>query len=149
MILPQYGYAKALEGLNELSREMLSFTFLHNNLLWPAYIPASPVYDFWERVEIPFGMGDSDFHPYWCNGIISEPECVKVSYWKKRTDEAYLVAVANWSSQSVTASIVLPFHLSSCEHCYDAETEEAMDTGESWGVTVGAHNLRVFRLARE
>ena len=53
MYLPQYGHVRKLyQPCN--AREMLSWAFLHNNYLWPAYIPHAIVYEFWSKVEIPF-----------------------------------------------------------------------------------------------
>ena len=147
MILPQYGYLPKLK-LVEHSREMLSFTFLHNNLLWPAYIPTQPVYEFWSKVEVPFGMGDTTFHPYWENGIAVAPECIKVSFWQKRGRDDYLIAVANWGDNRTTAAIKLPPPLAAYNECVDMEANERIQTARPWRVAVPAHDLRVFRFVR-
>ncbi|MBI4026589.1 MAG: hypothetical protein HY360_16500 [Verrucomicrobia bacterium] len=143
--LPQYGYQTKLAGLPELSRELLSFTFLHNNLLWPCYIPQQPVFDFWNKVEIPFGMGDTTFFPYWDNGVVCRPEGIKLSYWKKEGRDDYLVGVANWSAKPTDATIALPPALAGFTQCLDMEKGETLTAGKEWKVTVPAHDLRVFR----
>jgi hypothetical protein len=144
MYLPQYGYIAGL-SLTEHAREHLSWTFLHNSILWPAYIPPQPVYDFWSRVEIPFGMGDTVFHPYWDNQVVAEPPWIKVSYWQKEGTEDYLVAVANWSEAEARAQIRLPAPLASCAACLDLEKGERVAVDRAWPVQVPAHDLRVFR----
>jgi hypothetical protein len=134
-------------GIPELSRELLSFSFLHNNLIWPAYIAQPPVFDFWNKVEVPFGMGDTTFHPYWENNVTCQPACIKVSYWKKDGRDDYLVAVANWSDKPAEARIQLPPALAGFTQCRDMEKDETLPTGQDWLVTVPAHDLRVFRFA--
>ena len=144
VFLPQYGYIPELK-LNEHSRETLSINFLHNSLLQVAYIPAQPVFDFWNKVEVPFGMGDTVFHPYWDNGVRAEPPCVRVSYWKKETTEDYLVAVANWSGEPVTAQVVLPPPLDNFPAGRDMESGERLDTAGDFEAALPPHDLRVFR----
>ncbi|MCC6580347.1 MAG: carbohydrate binding domain-containing protein [Phycisphaeraceae bacterium] len=145
ILLPQYGYQPRLGNMPEHSREILSFTFLHDTLLWPADIPPQTVYDFWNKVEIPFGMGDAAFHPYWENGARCEPACIKLSYWRKPDGMDVLVAVANWSGQKVDASISLPDELKTLAQGVDMESGEAVQLSGAWNVSVPAHNLRVFR----
>ena len=145
MYLPQYGHTRELyKPCN--AREMLAWTFPHNNYLWPAYIPHGVVYEFWNKVEVPFGMGNTEFHPYWDNGIRSEPECVRVSYWKRRAADRYLLAVANWSHEPANAVVELPGALKAFRSGADPESgaEAALD-GE-WRVTVPGCDLRVLVL---
>ena len=144
MYLPQYGYKKHL-NIAEHSREHLSWTFLHNNILWPAYIPMQIVNDFWKKVEIPFGMGDTIFYPYWKNSIESHPDCIKVSYWKKKGKKDYLVAIANWSSKPVKAKIKLPSFLSGFHSCLDMEEGKTINIKETLEIDIPHHNLKVFR----
>ena len=106
----------------------------------------SLVYDFWNKVEVPFGMGDSEFHGYWENGIITSPAGVKVSYWKKPGSEDYLVAVANWTENSVEASVKLPKSLLIAGKGMDMESGKEVPVGSEWLVPVPAHDLRVFRI---
>jgi len=148
MYLPQYAYVPAF-NIKEHSREILSFTFLHNNLLWPAYIPEKPVYEFWDKVEVPFGMGDTIFHPYWNNGIKTHPECIRLSYWKKVDENTYLIAIANWSDKTVQAGIELPEFLTLGLYASDLETGEKASLTKNWAVTVPAHDLRVFMVKKE
>ncbi|MDD3726448.1 MAG: DUF6067 family protein, partial [Candidatus Ratteibacteria bacterium] len=143
--LPQYGYVKELGRMPELSRETLSITFLHNTILWPAYIYSSTVYDFWRKVEIPFGMGDTIFYPYWENGTKTNYEFIKASYWKKENRDDYLVAVANWSDENVVASIKLSEQLSKFESCMDMESGEKIKIENGLEIEIQKHNLRVFR----
>jgi len=145
MYLPQYSRVKGLY-VKEHSREHLSWTFLHNNLLWPAYVPAGPVYEFWRKVEIPFGMGHALFHPYWDNDAAATPPCIRVSYWTKPGRSACLLAAANWSAKGEPARIELPPALRSFGSCVDAETGEKTGvTGAALQVDVPHHDLRVFR----
>lgn len=145
MVLPQYAYAKPTRGLPELSREMLSFTFLHNNLLWPGNIVPAPVLKFWQSVEVPFGMEAATFYPYWSNGLATGPDCVKASYW--HNDKGYLFAVANWSDKEVNATVNLPKVLSPARQCVDMETGTAVECREKLMVPVKGHDLRVFLFA--
>lgn len=147
MFLPQYGYVSSLKT-NEHAREILSFTFLHNDTLWLAYIPSQPVLEFWRKVEVSFGMGDTDFFPYWENAIKSEPECIRVSYWKKKKAKDWLVAVANWSGRKTEASIQLPPSLSAIATWREMETGRQTPAGRQWKVTIPAHDLRVFRSSK-
>ena len=144
VVLPQYGYDPKLKT-NEHSREMLAWTFLHNNLLWPAYIPSRVVYDFWSKVEVPFGMGDTTFHGYWENGVTAKPACVRVSTWSKPDGEAYLLAAASFSDQAVPAEIALPAALAGFGSCVDMESGEPFVSEGALAVTIPAHDLRVFR----
>lgn len=148
MLLPQYAYLPEF-NIPAHSREILSFTFLHNNLLWPAYIPAGPIYDFWKKVEIPFGMGDTEFFPYWDNNIKTAPECVKLSYWKKKNKDKYLVAVSNWSDKPVEAGIKLPDFLNSLPQVSDMETGKKVNLAKEWTVNIPAHDLRVFVISKK
>jgi hypothetical protein len=143
MYLPQYGYRRELL-LPEHSREHLSWTFLHNNLLWPAYIPSGPVYDFWRAVEIPFGMDDAVFHPYWRNVVRAKPECIRVSYWRKNARPAYLLAAANWSTAVTDATIELPPELAQLTWC-DAESGTAIAPGSTIKLRIPPCDLRVLR----
>lgn len=144
VVLPQYGYNPTLKTAAH-SREMLAWTFVHNNILWPAYIPAQPVYAFWSKVEVPFGMGDAVFQPYWRNGIAVEPTCVRVSCWSKPNEKDYLLAAANWSSEAASATIVLPGALCRFGRCVDMESGESLPCRESLRVSIPAFDLRVFR----
>ncbi|HJN17451.1 MAG TPA: hypothetical protein QGH10_18240, partial [Armatimonadota bacterium] len=144
VVLPQYGYKPALNTPAH-SREMLSWTFLHNAMLWPAYIPSQPVYEFWSKVEVPFGMGDTEFHPYWANGVAPRPASVKVSYWSKAERDDFLLAAANWSEQEVSATIPLPEALRQFNACVDMETGEALECGDTLRATLPPHDLRAFR----
>ncbi len=145
VVLPQYGYRGDL-NTNEHSREMLSWTFLHNNMLWPAYIPRQPVYDFWSKVEVPFGMGDTVFHPYWNNGVSAQPECIKASFWSKPAGNDFILAAANWSGEKVTATISLPDALQSFAQCVDMESGETLSCkNKTLSVPIPPYDLRVFR----
>jgi len=145
MYLPQYSRTKGLH-IKEHSREHLAWTFPHNNFLWPAYVPAGPVYEFWKKVEIPFGMADTSFFPYWDNGVKAQPECIKVSYWKKAGKDDYLLAAANWSGKAEPARIPMPARLRSFSECADAETGERIPVKDSvLLVAIPHHDLRVFR----
>jgi len=146
LVLPQYGYRADLRTVAH-SREMLSWTFLHNNLLWPAWIPYREVYDFWSKVEIPFGMGDTVCHPYWKNGIGTGSQAAKLSYWKKDDTDDYLVAIANWSGKPVTAKVELPPFLARFGTCLDMEKGETIKVNDNWPVEMPPHDLRVFRFS--
>ncbi|MDP6361279.1 MAG: hypothetical protein QF473_39565, partial [Planctomycetota bacterium] len=126
---------------------ILSFTFLHNDTIWLAYIPSQPILDFWQSVERPFGMGDTEFFPYWRNGVQSSPKCIRVSFWKKTRARDWLVAVANWSGRQTAATIQLPAPLKTLEVCMDMETGRQVPPGRKWSVTIPAHDLRVFRFS--
>ncbi len=146
MYLPQYGYRKELYH-NTHSRETLSWTFLHNNLLWPAYLPPQPVYRFWEKVEMAYGMGGTEFHPFWNNGISTSPESVRASYWTKADAGAgVLLAIANWSDQGQEATVTLPEKLASFSSATDLETGEKLSVTQTLKAKIPAHDLRVFRL---
>lgn len=145
MVLPQYGYLPQL-NIPEHSREMLSLTFVHNNLLWPSYIPSKPVYDFWSKVEVPFGMADTEFFPYWNNGIRTSAPCIKASYWKKPGGDDYLVAIANWSGQPVDAKITLPKPLSAAKQCVEMESGTTLPMNSELTISIPAHDLSVLRL---
>ena len=94
-------------------------------------------------------MGDTIFHGYWKNGIQCKPACVKVSYWKKKNERDWLVAVANWSKKDVSAEIVLPPDLSNAALVYNMETANRNLRPETvsmpWKVSIPAMDLKVFR----
>jgi len=142
--LPQYGYKPEL-NVREHARETLSFTFPHNTLVWAAYLPAEPVYDFWSKVEVPFGLGDTVFYPYWENKIVAEPACIRVSYWKKEVKSDYLLSVSNWSEQEVRAKITLPVSLNAYQWCVDMEKQERISVDKFRQMAIPGHDLRVFR----
>ena len=144
MYLPQYGHSRDLyKPCN--AREMLAWTFPHNNLLWPAYIPHGVVYEFWNKVEVPFGMADTEFHPYWDNGVRARPECVRVSYWKRRDGDRYLLAAANWSTEPVDAAVELPGAMKVFRSGTDPEKEDEVALADgTWRVTVPGCDLRVL-----
>ncbi len=148
VVLPQYGYQPNL-NTDEHSREMLAWTFLHDALVWPAYIQAPPVYKFWSTVEIPFGMGDAVFHPYWHNDVTAEPACVKVSYWSKPAGNDFILAVANWSAEKATAAIRLPDALGQFAQCVDMESGETFSCKDkTLAAPIPPHDLRVFRFQK-
>jgi len=148
MLLPQYGHRiPALRP--EFSRETLSFTFLHNVLLWPAYIKTGPVYDFWNKVTIPFGMEDVEFHGHWDNEIVSQPDCVRVSYYQKKSTSEYLIAVANYSDQPVDAILKLPLSMGNSSSAVNLESGQQVPVASPWRINVPAHDLRVYRMDHE
>lgn len=144
-ILPQYAYLPELKTTAN-TRDMLAITFVHNNQLWNAYVETSVVYAFWDKVEIPFSMGDTEFHGYWDNGVIASPDGIKVSYWKKPGTEDYLVAVANWTEKATEAVVKLPKILLGSAKAVDMESRESVSPGDPWRVQIPAHDLRVFRI---
>lgn len=148
MFLPQYAYKPELKTAAH-AREVLSFTFLHNNLLWPAYLPSEVVYKFWSDVEIPYDMTDTTFHPYWNNDAPGSPQSVKVSYWSKPEQQDYLVAIANWSDEIVSAQVQLPSALRQVGSAQDMESGDRLDLQETLSVELPPHDLRVFRLRAE
>jgi hypothetical protein len=147
LLLPQYGYDTTL-NIPEHAREMLSFVFLHDVRMRPAYIPVSTVTDFWNKVELPFGLEDTKFYPYWNNGVKSEPTCLKISYYKKNKAEDFLVAVANWSGAEVRGSVKLPSEILAVKSGRDMESGETMTVSKDWLVTIRPHDLRVFRFTQ-
>lgn len=145
MYLPQYGYLPELKTVAH-AREVLSFTFLHNNLLWPAYLAAEPVYKFWSDVEVPYDMTHTVHHPYWSNEVQSSPDSIKVSFWTKPDSDDTLIAVANWSSQPTDAKIKLPGALPLTVTGVDMESGEQVNLNEGgMTLTIPALDLRVLR----
>ncbi|MBI4027258.1 MAG: hypothetical protein HY360_19895 [Verrucomicrobia bacterium] len=146
IVLPQYGYLPELNTVAH-AREILAFTFLHNTRLRPAYIPVGTVEDFWNKVEIPFGLADTTFHPYWANDVRADPASIKVSYYKKLATDDYLVAVANWSDKETDAAVTLPAGFGSFSSCRNMETGDAIAVPKKWKLKIPAHDLRVFQFA--
>jgi hypothetical protein len=142
MFFEQYFWAKL--GGSELCREQLSFTFVHNVLFWPVN-SYQDVVTFWNKVEVPYGMGDTVFFPYYSNDIVSSPESVKASYWKKVSKEDYLVAIANWADNSVRASIELPDHLAECSIAEDLLAGTPVSDGRIIDVDIPPHDLKILR----
>jgi len=148
VVLPQYGYSPAL-NTNEHSREMLAWTFLHNNLLWPAYIQRHVVYKFWSKVEVPFGMGAAEFHPYWRNGVTARPAGVKVSFWSKPGGRDYLLGAVNFSGKAASATVSLPKALEGFGACVDMESDEVLScAGGALLATIPPYDLRAFRFRK-
>jgi hypothetical protein len=145
VVLPQYAYRADLNTV-EHSREMLAWAFIHNNVLWPAYIQRHVVFEFWTRVEVPFGMGDTVFHPYWNNGVNASPQSVRVSWWDKRDGSAALLGAVNWSGQPVEAVIDLPPALQKRAMRVDPESGQSLPGGASIHLVIQPHDLRVVRL---
>jgi hypothetical protein len=147
MLLPQYGYVAELGKRKDLAREMLAWTFLHNTLLWPAYIKSSTVFDFWKKVNIPFSLKNAIFKGYWENGIKSSPECVRVSwYYNKKTNE-YLLVIANFSKESVTAQITIPNAMKQLKYIANMETGKTLEkSGNILAIEIPAYDLRVIHL---
>jgi hypothetical protein len=144
ILLPQYGRYPELKT-DEHSREMLTWSFLHNCMLWPAYIPSTPVYDFWSQVEILYGMGDAVFHPYWGNAVGTEPAGIVASYWEKPGQNDYLLAVANWTSEDVEAQLALPGEFHAFQEAVDMESGELVSCGQTLDATIPAYDLRALR----
>jgi hypothetical protein len=144
LFLPQYGYIPAL-NVPEHAREILSFVFLHDVRVRAAYVPVSALTDFWNKVEIPFGLADTKFYPYWSNGVKSEPAFIKVSYYKSAKADDFLVAVANWSGQEVQSSVKLPTQILALKSCQDMESGEQITVSKDWIIKIPPHDLRVFR----
>lgn len=144
MYLPQYGYVKELM-VPENSREMLSLTFPHNSVIWAAEVLAQPIYDFWSKVEVPFGLGDSTFFPYWDNGVKTSVPNIKVSYWKKNGKNDYLVSLSNWADTASEVTVTLPAALTGFKTTIDMESGEKVAAGKTMTVKVPAHDLRAFR----
>ncbi|MCF7837794.1 MAG: DUF6067 family protein [Candidatus Marinimicrobia bacterium] len=152
MVLPQYskgaaGPAQQVDMGKDpaLARELLSFTFLHDHLLWPSRINAAVADTFWREVEMAYALGEAQFHPYWSNGVRSAPASVKVSYWTKPGARDVLVAVANWDAQAVAARIELPAGLADSLTWVDMESGAAVAGADGFTVSVPAHDLRVLR----
>lgn len=144
-ILPQYAYLPELKTA-ENTRDVLAATFVHNSQLWNAYVESGMIYEFWNKVEVPFGMGDALFHGYWDNGITSSPEGIKVSYWKKPKSDDYLVAVANWTDRAAEAVVNLPPAILIAGEASDMESGQKVSLGKDFRVSVPGHDLRVFRI---
>lgn len=148
IILPQYGYKPELKT-RETARETLSVTFLHNQSVWPGFIAAEVIYDFWDKVEAPFGVGDAEFHGYWQNEFRTGNPAVRASYWKKPGQEDYLVAVSNWNGESATSSIEFPKSFSDIHEIIDMESGDVISLSDGkCDVVVPAHDLRVFRVQK-
>jgi|GEM_PF-856612 len=131
------------------TREMLALCFVNNALFDPSFAHCQTGEDFHLHVTMPYGMGNTVFHGYWKNGIQSKPDCVKVSYWKKKNERDWLVAVANWSKKNVSAEIVLPPELLNAALVYNMETANRNLRPETvsmpWKVSIPAMDLKVFR----
>ncbi|MCF7847965.1 MAG: DUF6067 family protein [Kiritimatiellales bacterium] len=155
LILPQYAKATRDKKTNlarrkdpALAREMLAFTVLHNNLLWPTWIDAGAVVEYWRTVEIPFAIGDTEFHGYWENEIDTNADHIKASYWKKNGETDYLVAVANWSDEEQTARITLPDFIAELGPGHDMEARSSVKSIDEDGrieLTVPRNDFRVVR----
>ncbi len=147
ILLPQYGYVSKM-ATPEHSRELLSFTFLHNTMITPAMVDVGAILDFWNTVEIPFGMSDTEFFPFWNNGVKSDPECVRVSYLKKQEQDDFLIGVANWSDKPVTANVRLPIsHFGQFTNAVNVESGDQVPIGSGeFEVSIPAHDLRVLRV---
>jgi hypothetical protein len=146
MLLPQYGYVPELGRNPKMAREILSFTFLHNTLLWPAYIKASVIFKFWKKVNIPFDMKNVIFKGYWENGIKGIPDCIKVSYYRQANSEDYLLVISNFSNQEVMAQVVLPQALNQLRRGTNQETGQKIAIDKTISIKVPAHDLQVIRL---
>jgi hypothetical protein len=155
MVLPQYAKGTRDQDTNRaryqdvaLAREMLAFSVLHNHLIWPTWIHRETVTNYWQAVEMPFGIGDAEFHGYWENGIETTADFIKVSYWKKNDREDYLVAVANWSDTETAAGFTLPPGIAGLAPGADMESGESAephaDTGR-FEVVIPRSDLRVLR----
>ncbi|MCF7847964.1 MAG: DUF6067 family protein [Kiritimatiellales bacterium] len=155
LILPQYGKATRDKETNRaryhdpaLAREMLAFVVLHNNIIWPTWINKSTITDYWKDVEIPFDIGNTEFHGYWEEKIKTNANTIKASYWKKNGENDYLVAVANWSNEEKTARIILPAFIVERGPGLDMETKTLVSPVDEQGhieLTVPRNDLRVLR----
>lgn len=59
--------------------------------------------------------------------------------------EPMLLAVANWSGDKVSSTVVLPDALRRFGHCADMENGEVFDCAKTLGAAIPAHDFRVFR----
>ncbi|MBE6392552.1 MAG: hypothetical protein E7044_00625 [Lentisphaerae bacterium] len=147
--LSQYCFLPKQHRTAKATRETLALCFVNNSLFDSAFIHCQSAEDFHLRVTMPFGMGGTEFHGYWKNGILSKPKEIKVSYWKKKGSRDWLVAVANWSQKDVTAEIVLPPELLNAAFIYNMETANRTLRPENvalpWKVRIPAMDLKVFR----
>lgn len=157
MILPQYSKGMAEPELKKemgrdplLVRELMAFSFPHNHFIWPAWVHNPTIYDFWKKVEIPYGMGDAEFHSYRENDVKTDADNVKASYWSKKDDDDYLVAVANWAKEDAKARVTLPSAIAKLRAGSDMETGETVELDDD-GVlelTIPKLNLKVLRFRR-
>ena len=150
--LSQYCFLpnRTLQAKQKVGRELLALCFVNNTLFDSTFAHVQTGEEFHFRVTMPFGMGGTLFRGYWQNnGIESKPECVKVSYWKKKDARDWLVAVANWSEKAVTAEIVLPPELLNAAHVYNMETANRNlrpeNVSKPWKIRIPAMDLKVFR----
>jgi len=100
-------------------------------------------------VTIPFGMEDVEFHGHWENGIVSQPDCVRVSYYQKKSTSQYLIAVANYSNQPVDAILKLPHLMTGSSVAINLESGERVQVASPWKVNIPGHDLRVYRMDHE
>ena len=137
------------EARRRAGRELLALCFVNNTLFDPTFADLRTGEDFHLRVTIPFGLGGTRFHGYWQNDVRSKPDCVKVSYWKKKDSRDWLVAVANWSEKDVTAEILLPPELQDAAYVCNMETTNSRhsweNVGKPWKIRIPALDLKVFR----
>jgi hypothetical protein len=148
MILPQYGYLPELKT-RETARETLSLTFMHNDLLWPAYLASGVIYDFWSDVEVPYDMADTTFHPYWDNGTQTSAPHIKASYWTKPGTTDLLLAVANWSASPTTATVKLPDDFAGFAEAELMELDSTAPVNDGQiQLEIPAHDLVILRFQR-
>ena len=142
------------QAKRKVGRELLALCFVNNTLFDASFADIRTGEEFHQRVTIPFGMGGTIFRGYWQNnGIQSKPECVKVSYWKKKDARDWLVAVANWSEKAVTAEVVLPPELLKAAYVCNMETTNYNHRWETvarpWKISIPAMDLKIFRFMGE
>ena len=149
MFLPQYGICRRNDyWRDDLTREILAFIMVHDTLLWATNIKNPPVFRFWEKVTIPYGMGNSIFHGYWENGIKSKPASVRCSYYSKQNCEDYLLVIGNFDDKANTAEIVLPAVMQKLP-AVDQENGKAIEHDANLKVKIPAHDLRVIRFQKK
>ena len=143
VILPQYGWGplKNSGGIKGL-REVLSFTLVNNIGIWPVYISRQGMNKLW-GIKKQFGLSNADFHQYSDNEIIVDHKGIKVSYYKKISEDKYLFIAANWSEKNIKTSIKLPGGLETY-HAYDPSNREVKDIKKGWNADIPKLDFRLL-----
>jgi hypothetical protein len=147
LFIAQYGKPAemTLRKNRPCARELLSYTFLHDTLVWPLRVSRAVVYEFWRKVRAPMGKKEWTFTPYFRNKVQTNHPAVKVSYWLAKDGKDVVIAAANWSEKDMNAKIQLPAELEWVNILTNMESGEAINISQGFETTIPSHDFRVFR----
>jgi|GEM_PF-4448534 hypothetical protein len=152
IFLPQYGYLGKLGSDPAVARETLGLGFLHGSVVAFNLIDRRTVNQFYFALSGNFDLDNAEFHPYWDNNMSTSEPAVKVSYYKIKDREDYLLFIHNLSGKAHNVTMTLPQPLHNAGMLYDLDNPTyrySMDQfkDREWTLPVKPYDFRMIRIS--